>query len=1343
MSVSLLASRPFGFWLGYGKFGKLKGNETDSTNCPYFGHAPRLLPVREAVPGDGAQPAGGGRTGGVREGGGRYSGAGGGPGDPLRRRLRLGQAGDARDHRLPQADGPHHARLEYPLPGRRREPRDAAPQDDDGGPRVREPGERLSRPRLRDRLPPDRGRGHGGGRDAGAARRGGDDRRRDAGARRGHQHPGHARAGAEPGGAAARDGRGEPAHGDAGGRLRLHRARPLPRVPQTQGELLLRRGDRAVQLRRGKVRARIRDRQVRERQYLRGTRAHRGASDGRSTLHPSPKPRRPGADGGDPGAHHSGRSGRGDRAPQGLRRQARGGERDRPRPSARPATPQPELQPGDPRRRASRNWQRRPGLGGVRPPGGGVRGVREGTQGEWGAREGVRRGVPAERSRVPGAGRERGAGGRRVNLERLYVENYKQLRDPVELHPPEGAIGVVGPNGAGKSTLFETILWAFFGSKGAGPRFANESIPWSGGSTKDPTVVEVTLTTGNGPYTVRRQLKSNATSAEALDAGGKTVVTGAADVTRWVEEVLLGMDRTAFEATFYAKQKELRFFAHDDGISRVRRISKMLGISGVEVAQQFLRADRNELRSEVRAIEARLAEADLESLQGELEGAKAEFRRLEEELEKISNEYEEAESELKGAREARAALDAAYREHTRLIGELRDAESERQRAEDRAQEAEKDLEELAKAKEELEALEPELARLPELEAELERLEGDRRRSESRDQARRDLRQAQSRIAAIESEVANALEELDGEDEPLPGWGALFELDGSELLAQAAVVLEGATGELSRAEERYEALRELASCYGAYRLAEEEVREARARHEEALAESERLAGELEEVAASHRGRAAADEREAKNVDKAREAIESGAEDHCPTCERPFEDGELFEISDTLGRQAASIRRRAARETEKAEKLSAAAAATAERLQKVSAKLGRWRELREALARAEDRADDRFETLKLADEHRHELEGQIEGTVPPGEGDIEEARARCERLRELRDARVGVASYAREHTELVGRAAELSAELEELAGVSYDPETHRERKEEKARLDESRGRAAELERRLESRPEIEAALEDARRRAGEAEEKAKDSRLGISALGFDEAAYERATERVVAAEEKVNGLRDAREHLGGEWKDADYRIERVGAELERLDSDRKLANRKASEAARMDEMDALFTRFFKSLTARARPMLEAEASAFIRELTDGCYERMEFDENYRVKLLDRFDDSYAIDRFSGGEADVASLSARVALSKIIAARGGDATLGFLILDEVFGSLDASRRNNVLLALERLKRSFGQIFIISHVAEVQESALVDEVWMLEEDEDGKSTVRRVEHNLITPVELGSPER
>ncbi|HSK98947.1 MAG TPA: SMC family ATPase [Rubrobacteraceae bacterium] len=954
-----------------------------------------------------------------------------------------------------------------------------------------------------------------------------------------------------------------------------------------------------------------------------------------------------------------------------------------------------------------------------------------------------------------------------MNLQRLFIENYKQLRDPVELFPPEGAVGVIGSNGSGKSTLFESILWAFFGSKGAGPRFANESIPWSGGSAKDPTVVEVTLSTAGGAYTVRRQLKSNATTAEARDAEGRTVVTGAADVTRWVEETLLHMDRTAFEASFYAKQKELRFFAHDDGISRVRRISRMLGISGVEAAQRLLRADRNDLRSEVRVIEARLAEANLEELKGELEGAKAECARLEGELERVTSEHEEAETTLKTAREERAKLDAAYRQHTRLSGELREAESEKRRAEDRISEFERDLDDLAKADEELSRLRPALSQLPELEAVLEKHDERRRLSERRDRDRRDLRETQRRIAAIESEVADILERLDGEDEePLPGWSTLFGLDGTEVLSGAVDVLDGASGELARAEERHERLRALAADHEAYRLAGEELREAEERHERALTEARRIEEEIEEVsigedlekrerelreeeeklrevAASHRGRAAANEREARNVEKAREAIDSGAEDHCPTCHRHFEAGEQSEISDTLGRQAAALRRLAAREIENAEKLSASADAAAGKLRSASAKLARWRELREARALARNRADVLREALNRLTQHRVGLEARLDDTAAPREEDLKAASARCERLRSLRDARPEVVSLAREHAELCGRAAKLSTELQDLATVSYDPDEHHERRLEKARLDEARGQASELERRISARPGIEASLAQARERTTEASERAEELRQEISTLGFDERTYEAATERVSAAEARLSELRDAREKLGGDWKDADHRIERASTELKRFSSDRDLANRKAGEAARMDEMDALFTRFFKSLTARARPMLEAEASALVRELTDGRYERIEFDENFRVRLLDRFDDAYAIDRFSGGEADVANLSARVALSKIIASRGGGATLGFLILDEVFGSLDAGRRNNVLLALERLKRAFGQIFIISHVAEVQESALVDEVWMLEEDEEGKSSVRRVEQSPAPKIELESLER
>jgi len=947
-----------------------------------------------------------------------------------------------------------------------------------------------------------------------------------------------------------------------------------------------------------------------------------------------------------------------------------------------------------------------------------------------------------------------------VNLERLYMENYKQFREPVELLPPEGAVGVVGRNGSGKSTLFESILWAFFGSKGGGPRFSNELIPWSGGSTKEPSTVEVSLAVGGRSFVVSRRLKGSSTTAEARDDRGKVIVSGSGDVSRWVEENLLRMDRTAFEATFFARQKELKFFAQDDGISRVRRISKMLGIARVEDAQKLLRDDRNILRTEANLIDGRLKEADWDGLKSNLEEARNACSFVEGELGRVGEEFERAEAELSSAREARAVLEVEQRKHAELRGRLGEAEAEGRAARERAAEADKDLRELAEAEEELGRLRPEVARLPEVAAELERLEGERRLAEERDRLRGELVRTRRRLAEAEGEAARLLEELDGAGEALPGWNELFEIEGAEQLEAAAAVLGEAEEVLELAERRYDDLCRLEAAHEQARRAVREYKEAEARHEEARSGLEELEDEaagisggsdleeeekrvrsevemLRELAAARRGAAGSDEREAQNVEKARRAIESGMDEHCPTCHRPFEGTEYDEILDTLGRQVASLRRRATKAETEAEQHTTGAREAAARLERISRRLARWRLVSSELVSARNTVEDRKEALRRAGERRAELEGHLNGSEPPTEGALREAREHRDATRRLRNALPVIRSLHREHGELAEKADGLVVEIESLQKVSYDGDEHRARREEKDRLERSQGRAEELERRLRTRPEVEEGLAAARRRIEESEKAAGEVRREISALAFDEGRFEGATVRVSEAEERVARLRDARERLGGEWKDVDHRIGSIRAELARLEVERRRADERSAGAARMDEMDRLFTEFFRSLTARVRPTLEDEASALVRELTDNRYERLEFDDNYRIKLLDRFDDAYAIERFSGGEGDVASLSARVALSKIIAARGSEA-LGFLVLDEVFGSLDAERRNNVMLALERLKRSFGQIFVISHVGDVQESALLDELWEIEEDEEGKSTVRPATPDTPAPAEL-----
>ena len=98
-----------------------------------------------------------------------------------------------------------------------------------------------------------------------------------------------------------------------------------------------------------------------------------------------------------------------------------------------------------------------------------------------------------------------------------------------------------------------------------------------------------------------------------------------------------------------------------------------------------------------------------------------------------------------------------------------------------------------------------------------------------------------------------------------------------------------------------------------------------------------------------------------MDKAREAIDSGAEEHCPTCHREFESGEQAEISDTLRRQAAAIRRRAARET-KRPRSSPLSRQDRRETREMTSNLNRWRELREARVEAEDRVSARLETFE---------------------------------------------------------------------------------------------------------------------------------------------------------------------------------------------------------------------------------------------------------------------------------------------------------------------------------------------------------------------------------------------
>ena len=153
-----------------------------------------------------------------------------------------------------------------------------------------------------------------------------------------------------------------------------------------------------------------------------------------------------------------------------------------------------------------------------------------------------------------------------------------------------------------------------------------------------------------------------------------------------------------------------------------------------------------------------------------------------------------------------------------------------------------------------------------------------------------------------------------------------------------------------------------------------------------------------------------------------------------------------------------------------------------------------------------------------------------------------------------------------------------------------------------------------------------------------------------------------------------------------------------------------------------LDDVMSSFRLHLISRIRPALSSYASDFFGRLTDGKYQEIELDDNYDIMVYDG-GNLYDIKRFSGGEEDLANLCLRLAISEIITERAGG-LFNFIILDEIFGSQDMVRRQNIMKALNSLSSKFRQIFLITHIEDIKN--YMENVILVSETEDGISTVK-----------------
>jgi exonuclease SbcC len=388
---------------------------------------------------------------------------------------------------------------------------------------------------------------------------------------------------------------------------------------------------------------------------------------------------------------------------------------------------------------------------------------------------------------------------------------------------------------------------------------------------------------------------------------------------------------------------------------------------------------------------------------------------------------------------------------------------------------------------------------------------------------------------------------------------------------------------------------------------------------------------------------------------------------------------------------------------------------------------------------DSLDEQIETLRVDESYFRNRLAQLK-PAPEDVRTLEERRralgvevsALERRLAKCQLAMQEMVSVEREMTSRTRRQSDVRKDLAALP-LGYDAERHalvRRQVEQLAPLEAQRLRAAAL---VEREGTLTADRDRAAGRRAALADRLAELRARRDSIQFSEQEYlalrtshERAAADARAAElAAVTAQGDA----------TGARASLDAAETARRDLARMQERLDALQAEKRlhDELDRAYSDLRTDLNFALRPELSELASAFIDTLTDSRYTELELDDQYNVVVLE---DGVPKPVISGGEEDLANLVLRLAISQMIAERAGQ-SFSLLILDEVFGSLDESRRTNVVELLRRLNDRFEQVILITHIENVREG--LDRVIQVRFDEESGSSKVEQGDDVVGLADIG----
>jgi len=382
-------------------------------------------------------------------------------------------------------------------------------------------------------------------------------------------------------------------------------------------------------------------------------------------------------------------------------------------------------------------------------------------------------------------------------------------------------------------------------------------------------------------------------------------------------------------------------------------------------------------------------------------------------------------------------------------------------------------------------------------------------------------------------------------------------------------------------------------------------------------------------------------------------------------------------------------------------------------------------------------DDFEAIKA---HMDAELGEIRGNIESQEELLETTKATGEKLRkEVSELeRKKTARYelmleqkasTKEQAALrkridTGRSVigETIKQLEKLGPAEYDEARLKETTAKIHELEKVRQRRDQLEGGLQRLPVVDKAIADVSSKMEASTQSVSRMNQRLAEIGFDEIAFGKCREEFNEIQNQLESLRQEFVSRSKEKELAEKELEGKLEQIKGFEAAEAELERTRSAHYYGEKLGKLFGEFRQHLIASIRPSLADISSRLLSEMTDGKYGLVELDEKYNLRLMDG-GAYYGVDRFSGGEKDLANLCLRLAISLALTESAG-LTRSFVILDEVFGSQDDQRKELILRAMGRLKQRFPQILLITHVDDIRDG--VEEIIEVLPTGNGWSTVR-----------------